>query len=297
MLVACLVYASAAGSPIGRVVIVDESGIQAFSEAGKLLWLKSIGVPIAVAKLFSSEGSGQLVVVGLSRDLKGKGGGDILLFDRQGRQLWRFRMGHSTPYPELSSVHMGVKHVLVADVLPHPGTEVVVTVSCSWYPTRVCVLGEDGQLLREMWHPGVLSGVMPLGNPTRLIFWGCNNGLGYQYEPDRPEKHYYASGIFCIEADKIAGQCPPTGAPSIPVAPTLWYRILSPKGCTFETIRSKPVPDSPDPLIEVWTTTGWLLVLDVKGNIISRSRSDSYEGPPCGLNDIHDVLGAKQDER
>ena len=45
------------------------------------------------------------------------------------------------------------------------------------------------------------------------------------------------------------------------------------------------------------TTTGWLLVLDVKGNIISRSRSDSYEGPPCGLNDIHDVLGAKQAER
>jgi len=290
LLAAVLLVALASAMVLGThsvatVAIVGKTSIQAFDEAGKSLWKVPVGGEVSIHKLITDRHGGKMVVAGLGWDDVGLG--EVVALDEGGKQLWRVPTGNTSPYPGHFKVQMGVRYMLIDDLLPEPGQEIVTVSCCPWYPCRVCIISEDGRLLGDMWHPGVLSGVTRFGSTSLLVFWGCNNAVKQPSKEAPDEGAPYTQAIFCVRARNIGGQCPPHTAPGMPVTDLQWYKTLTPLGryCT-KPPRSTPTSDSEDDRLEVWTDRGWVLHVNPQGNVVSQGHGDEHEQPPTDLVDL-----------
>ena len=265
------------------VQVLDDTCVQALDEAGGKVWHKDMGTRVAAAVLTSDLRGRTRVVVGLRGE--GELAGHVVVFDARGRELWRFAGGDTSPYPHLGQAVTFVNGMAVGDILPEPGNEIVAVFACRWYPSRVCILSEEGALLREMWHPGRINGVTRIGTTSRLVFRGANNFIEEPKSKRDAGRHMlYTHAIFCVEADKLGGQCPPHIAPGIPRADLLWYKMLHPQGSRCrEPIATEMAPGSGELRLKVWTTRFWLLYVDLAGTVVGRAAADHHETPACDL--------------
>lgn len=265
--------------------VAGDTSVQAMDGAGRVVWRREMGTKVKFAQLTEHTGGRRNVIVGLSGN--GAGAGDVVSFDRGGREIWRLRPVDTSPYTGTRRLNFRVHSMLIADVLPRPGREIIVVYACTWSPCRVVILSEDGELLREMWHPGVLEGPVRLAGTNRLVFWGCNNELRKPEQDATTRSAIYTRVVFCVEANKVAGQCPPHIGPGLPAADLLWYRVLTPWGSRFaDAVRANPRLGPNEAVLEIRTTRGWFLYIDAEGDVIERSRGDVHEQPPCALIDI-----------
>jgi len=264
------------GGPLSAVQISGGTAIQALDAKGRKLWIRDMGTEIGPVKLMTARDGHARVVAGL----KGTApvAGDVVMFDEGGRELWRFRSGTTSPYTANRPLTMVVSDMLIADLLPEPGQEIVVTALAEWFPARACILGEEGKLLRNLWHPGGLGNVLRLGDSDRLVFWGSNNNLDGTSLGGRSGKLFYA--LFCVTADNVAGQCPPHNAKALAHTKALWYKACMPQGTGYEKVSYR------NGQIEVWTTRGYVLYLDADGNILSEGRSEGFKPPAPTLVDV-----------
>lgn len=253
------------------VEIVAETGIQALDTSGKTIWRKEFNTTVALFRVTSADDDEMRIAVGLGG--YNAGAGDLVMLDARGGELWRFHPGRTSPYTENRQLHYAVRWVLIDDVLPEsPGKELVVCWVCQWHPSVACILSQDGKLLRKLWHHGALGGVLRLGDTRKLIFWGCNNALRDTPLGDGSREIYYS--FFCIEADRVSGQCPPYFAPNVPRAPILWYKAIKPQGVGYQRVTDKVRFGPPKAQIEVWTTDGWILYLDANGSIVHKEAGE-----------------------
>ncbi|NQT54355.1 hypothetical protein HQ576_20020, partial [bacterium] len=268
------------GVPIA-VEIVANQGIQAMDGAGSVAWRKEFRTGVASAKMMRGADGAQRVVVGLESD--GPLAGNVMMLDADGDELWRFHPGRASPFTEDRRLLYAVRDLLITDVLPHPGTEIIVCWVSQWSPSLACILSEDGQRLREIWHEGDIGHVRRYRDTNKLIFWGCNNAFRRTALDDGSKEIYYS--FFCIEADKLGGQAPPYTAPGVPRAPILWYKSIKPQGVSYQRVTDKVVFGPTEAALEVWTTNGWVLYLDAEGNIIHGEAGERAASEPPTLID------------
>jgi hypothetical protein len=264
------------------VEVVGVTGIHALDDSARTIWRRDFGTRVYGLSTIR-DGDGRLrIAVGLAGD--GTLAGYLLLLDAAGHELWRFHPGRFSPYTGDRRLHYAVRHILVTDVLPHPGREVVACWVSQWYPSRACILSEDGELLRQLWHPGALGGALRLGDSSRLVLWGCNNVLCRTSLGDGSDEIHYA--FFCVKAEDFGGQCPPRCVEDVPRTPVLWYKVLQPQGLSYERVSGEVNFGPSEADFEIWTQTGWVLYLDREGNLLEVSESLSTTGPRPELLDV-----------
>ncbi|HPD17200.1 MAG TPA: hypothetical protein PLE19_19835 [Planctomycetota bacterium] len=273
--------------PLHRAEIVAETGIQAVDSANRTLWRREFGSRVSIVQM-ARDSAGQVRVIAGMQDT-GPAAGNLVVFDHAGRELWRFQTGGPCPYESNVQVNMAITGLLVSDVLPERGDEVILTTCSQWAPGRAIILSEDGKLLRAMWHPGGLSGAVRIGQTDRLVFWGCNNALRRMKFNDGSGRLHYA--LFCVRAADVAGQCPPYKAPGVPRAAVLWYKVLRPQGMDYERVTTQVNLAPEGTRVEAWARPGWAFYLDADGNVIGRERGDDAQDPPPELVDVLAALG------
>jgi len=288
VLPAAVWFASQWKGPLHRVEIVAETGIQAVDSANRTLWRREFGSKVSIVQT-ATDSRGQVRVIAGMQDT-GPAAGDLVVFDRSGTELWRYQTGGPCPYESNAHVNMSISGLLVTDILPEPGNELILTACSQWAPGRALILSEDGKLLRAMWHPGGLGGAVRIGQTDRLVFWGCNNALRKTKLNDGSNELHYA--LFCVRAGDVAGQCPPYTAPGLPRTQALWYRVVMPQGRGYERVTTQVNLAPKGTQVEAWVMRGWAFYLDADGNIIRREPGDQ---PQLPAPELVDVLKALED--
>jgi len=209
--------------------------------------------------------------------------GPFVALDWRGEEAWRFDPGDATPFDH-RKFPREVTEFLVEDLLSGGKKEILTISNSDWFPCRVCILDADGDVLEEMWHPGSLIGCIWFEETRRLVFWGCNNDLTKTHPPAAGAGYVYV--IFCIDADRLSGQCPPHHAPGLLAAPVRWYKIIRPVDCLVQRVEKKRMGVSEMPAIEIVTRQSWWLYLDQDGQVIGRAQGDGCRAPEPLVEDV-----------
>ncbi len=279
------------------VRVIDSRDVQLFDARGERLWLKTFDGVVAGAALLTNRTGARLAVVGVSR--RGSQGGHVVAFDSGGRQVWRFSAGSRTPYERVRTMTMRVNGLLVGDLLDEPGEEAVFIAVGSYYPSRLCILSDQGRLLREMWHPGVLGPLLHVRGTKRLVFSGCNNGVSYEGfearfgEAPGDREETYVTAVGCIEAEKVGGQCPPYAAPGLPPAPLVWYKLLLPFGRGLDGMLMAEEPCPPGTEVFIVATGHWKFCVDRDGRVLGVEGANNAFGARPRLVEFRPEGGAR----
>ena len=291
MAVARALIASHGGVPT-RVEVVGECAVRLLDDRSRTIWLRTFDHPVTAAVIYRDRHGRRMVAVGLNREAAN--GGRVVALDRRGREVWRFSAGERTPYPPVPRMTMGVTRILTSDLLEEPGDEIVFTAAGSFYPSRLCILSDEGRLLREMWHPGVVDGIRLVGNTKRVVLWGCNNDVSREFvERLRPDldlpagrEDSYIRAVGCIEAEKIAGQCPPGKAAELPLAPFAWYKVVFPFGRRVRVALAarQPSPEGSEVMVDI--EGNWAIFVSADGEVLGTEAANDAVGPAPVLIDL-----------
>ena len=273
------------------VKIEEGNRLVAVDHRGRVVWRRNLGARILVKRLFTDRHGKARVMATLYTE--GDDAGCLLIFNQWGHLLKRFDPGQTSPYTR--ALHD--RHITMLDtieVLDSPGKEILaIGISGKW-PSRICVLSEDGEVLREFWHPGVVNGFLRIGNTSKLFLWGPSNDLP-DLRDDEPEAEYYFA-VYCIDLTEPSGQLPPYTAWIRPVPPRrepLWYQALIPKGRGIDKVGLRKDEETGRMEIEVGTHKGWTLYIKPDGAWCT-ARHDTHELPPTELIDVLEVLKARE---
>jgi hypothetical protein len=268
---------------IQAVEITGTSCVRALDPTGRALWLQDFVSPVGLVELMRDRHGRQRVLAGMA-PAEGPACGDVVMLDARGQEVWRVPGWTTAPYTGGHPLKVMVKAWLVADLLPEPGTEIVVAHHAQLFPSRASILSENGKLLGELWHPGYLMGILRIGTTDRLVFWGANNDLPGDRTGGTGQDSPHV--VLCIEAGKLSGQCPPYRAPGVPKAPLLWYHALTPLGRCFLSMTTSPTMGPPGTALQIHTREGWYLYLDADGKRLERGNDPSAKDPPSDLTDV-----------
>ncbi|MBL7223899.1 MAG: hypothetical protein ISS72_08600 [Candidatus Brocadiae bacterium] len=265
------------------VKIEQDTCLQVYDRDGGRLWRRDMGVPVILAKLMRDRHGEARVVASLRP--KGQDAGCLLIFDRRGERIARFDPGQMQPYrPDWPHKRI-IKRVVIADLLPEPGQEIVAVGNANWFPSRVCILSEDGELLREYWHPGTVDGILHLAGTSRLVLWGPNNNLSLATEVEADASPYFFA-IYCLDARAPSGQLPPYAAHDVPKQAPVWYKALSPKGRSILEVSIRNHGAGKLAELEVVSERGWTLYLNASGAVLRTAEQDKHRDPVSELIDV-----------
>ena len=176
-----------AGTRDNKVYLLDSDG--------NIKWFKSVGSAVRCVCAADTDGDGiKEVIAGTDyKDL-----GKVYAFDTNGNLQWTFQTGAKHYWPDNK---LNVRVITAGDV-DNDGKEEVVVGSTHyyWFPGRICVLGENGNLEGEYWNPGYVSSIeiadLENDGSNEIIAGFVNNDYGYE------------GAVAVFDGDNVGGEGP-----------------------------------------------------------------------------------------
>ena len=182
-------------------VTIEERSITAFNEKGKVSWIKNLRTDIACHVLCDSNKDGVNEII-LGTDHKGDNPGTVYVFDSNGIELWKYKVGTGCREVFHRSETFIITHILVNDLSGDDKKEVLVNShNVPWYPNKLLLFNVNGSVIGEYWHPGHVKDVKvaDINNDgcKEIVGGGVNNDLGY------------IPIVFVLDPQNVIGQAPP----------------------------------------------------------------------------------------
>jgi hypothetical protein len=248
-----------------------------FDIAGTRLWGGEIDGTIVQAEVADLDGDGvREVIVGGGGS--GSDTGKILIFGSGGGLLWSRNTMARAPYGSNPSGRMAITSFATGDLF-RDGKREIVSLSIDaqgWYPARLCLFDNTGELRGSYWHPGhlhkvVIGGETASGEP-RIIIAGVNNDL----QQILPAKGYFPA-IMVLDPRRVAGEAPPYFGGS-QNGTQLWYGVIGPTGQSIGRLELVDRDQNGTNQISVWMSSANVLYLDFAGNIVGTGKGDGATG-------------------
>ena len=229
---------------------------------------------------------------------KGPDSGWLYVLNDKGDILFRFHPGKRAPYEPRGTRDFNLQFapVMSADVLPEPGVEIVASAHCDWYPSKVCIVSEDGRLLKTIWHQGSVSDpIVHVPGTSHLVFYGPNNGIRFgeafesQWPPLEGASPYYQTvHALNIAELPVESETEPFILEQIENAVPAFHYIIIPRSLGVSApkiIEQAPDSTNSSPLIEIVVGKDDLRYqLNIEGTVISKQPgSGSVENQRRGI--------------
>lgn len=186
-----------------EIIVGTENGLEVVTENGLSLWNKTTasGIFRVCAADFNGDGVKEVVAGTDSGEL-----GKIYTYDINGNLLWSFQTGAKGPSGYWPDNKLNVRVIVAGDVDDDGKEEIVTGSNHQWFPCRICVLGEGGNLEGEYWHPGWVGfSTLPRGiqisdvdndGDMEIAMGFVNNDYGYE------------AGVALFNGNNIHGEAP-----------------------------------------------------------------------------------------
>jgi hypothetical protein len=265
----------------GSYRVEEQRFIQAFDRAGRPLWRRDMGAGVAAHAHSLGPGDDAKVLVGLRRS--GVSPGAVAMLNAAGDEVWRYETVMSSP--EGGRVVMGVRSLIVRDLLASTGNEVVAV--CTNRANASCVRilsSRGGPLTDTMWFDGVLLGVTGLVPEDRyhheasLVFWGYQDRTESTHTTRYifPEKATHV--LFAVPPEQVHGRVvfanPGSGAPP----GLLWYAAFERGSCSINQVTTSTPQGTEGARLNVDTNVGWSLLLDDTGQVVDEGKGPDAIG-------------------
>ena len=160
-----------AGTRDNKVYLLDSNG--------NTKWSKTVGSAVRCVCVADTDGDGiKEVIAGTDYQDLGK----VYAFDINGNLQWTFQTGAKHYWPD-NKLRVGI---IIAGDVDNDGKEEVVVGSNHyyWFPSRICVLGENGNLEGEYWNTGFMYSIeiadLENDGSNEIIAGFVNNDYGHE---------------------------------------------------------------------------------------------------------------------
>ena len=202
------------------------------------------------------------VLVGFASD--GNEGGQVITFNRPGKETWRYLCTSPYPYPRQGKGELGVFDIKVFTENQEP-VIAVLWGDQAWYQSVLVMLNPQGKQLKELWHPGHLQQIEKIENT--YVVRAINNDLRVTPLSKNPHKNF--SVLFGIKFENIYGEAPPYLGNARKNTHFEWYYVLSDQEESWGQI--VPLKDR----IRIPISCGLVLHINDRGEY-NIGRADSY---------------------
>ena len=176
-----------AGTRDNKVFLLDSNG--------NTKWSKTVGSAVTQVYAADTDGDGiKEVIAGTDYNDLGK----VYAFDTNGNLQWTFQTGAKHYWPDNK---LNVRVIIAGDVDNDAKEEVVVgSTHYYWFPSRICVLGENGILEGEYWNPGYMYSIeisdLENDGSNEIIAGFVNNDYGYE------------GAVAVFDGNNVGGEAP-----------------------------------------------------------------------------------------
>jgi len=211
----------------GRHVVVRNAN----SPSIRSSWIRSLETAIRQHALIPKAADGEITHVAVGTGPEEGANGAFILFDRNGRELWRLSVEdgeciYSTA-EEVYDQYL-VDRIFYGDLDVDGTNELLVSfVHDHFHPCKLVVLTLAGETLAEYWHPGYIR-TLTVGrvgdDPTPLVVVSAsNNAIKTSW--------WNPQTVFAFRGLEISGQAPPYRGTSgsegvLQDGSELWYRVV-----------------------------------------------------------------------
>lgn len=271
-------------------IIVNDNTADVRNMEGDRIFVIRSESNISASQIININNKNKFIAIGTGR--YGNTPGTVSCISTSLDTIWEFNTFDAKYVKSVGrsvSDHFHVTHLIEGNFFDNIKSVAVLASDPTWFTSRLVILKvEDGEVLYDYWHTGLLSGmeIRNIGGSeySEILLSGYNNNLRSILKTQKNP------GVVLTISPELyrIGQSYPGGYSGLPIVPVHWYTIVEPVSegnsavATYEDYNMDGKAD-----IKMITTDGRLYYMDYDGYLLGIGNSDGRRYR--GANDLYNL--------